>query len=172
MKFTSVLGLLGLSALSQAGRTKRDYVNNDYYVLHLDDSIAPQDVGQRLGLEHQGELEGLTDHHIFSAPKSAEDVVVPELKERKRRRRDVGGNDILDGVLLAKKQEPHRRLSKRIIPPRPADLPLEPRLPQSPVVAAVEKQTKIMRDLDISDPIFKNQWHLFNSARFCVKFLL
>ena len=165
MKFTSLLGVLSLSALSQAGRTKRDYVNNDYYVLHLDDSIAPQDVGQRLGLEHQGELAGLTDHHIFSAPKSEQDIVVPELKERKRRRRDVGGNDILDGVLLAKKQEPHRRLSKRIIPPRPADLPLEPRLPQSPVDWAVEERSKIMQDLDISDPIFKDQWHLYNAVQ-------
>lgn len=164
MKFTTVLALLGFGALSQAARTKRDYTKNDYYVLHLEQSIAPSEVAQRLGLEHQGELEGLSDHHIFSAPKSGDDIVVPELKERKRRKRDVGGDDLLDGVLLAKKQEPRQRLQKRIIPPTPDHL-LQARAPQSPVEWAVEQRQEVMRQLDISDPIFKDQWHLYNAVQ-------
>lgn len=169
MKLSSVLGLLGLASLSSQShvpRAKRDYVNNDYYVLELSSSTSPLEVGRRLGLVHERELEGLRGHHIFTAPRSEDDIVAPALKARRRRKRDeVGGSDVLDGVHLSRKQEPRQRLEKRIIPPRPDDLPLKPRLPQSPNAAAVEERSKIMRDLDIVDPIFKDQWHLFNPVQ-------
>lgn len=169
MKLSSVLGLLGLASLSSQShvfREKRDHVNNDYYVLELDTSTSPQDVAQRLGLEHERELEGLRGHHIFRAPTSADDVVKLALREQRRRKRDgLGGRDVLDGVHFSEKQTLRQRLSKRIIPPRPDDLPLKPRLPQNPVQSAVEERAQIMSDLQIVDPIFKDQWHLFNAVQ-------
>lgn len=165
MKPVSLLGLLGLSALSQATGVRRDYANNDYYVLHLEDVADAQSIADRLGLEFQGQLSELTDHYIFRAPKHDDDVVGTELKARRRRKRDVGDDDVLDGVLLSQKQKPRRHLEKRIIPPRPADLPLPARAPQQPVSSAVQRQTEIMRDLEISDPIFTDQWHLFNTVQ-------
>lgn len=164
MKPGSILGLLGLTTLSQAAGIKRDYANNDYYVLHLERSTPPEDVALRLGLEHQGQLGDLTDHYVFRATKSADDIVKTEIRERKRRKRDVGGHDILDGVLLARKQEPRRHLEKRIVPPRPANMPLKDRAQSSkPLDWAIAKQQQVMHELDIKDPIFKDQWHLLNT---------
>jgi kexin len=164
MRPLSFLGLLGLSTLSQASIVKRDYANNDYYVLHLERGVEPEHVAARLGLEHHGAMQGMGDHHIFRAPKTDDDVV-SEIKQRKRRKRDIAGDDILDRVLLAQKQKPHRHLEKRIIPPPPADLPVKPRTPQKPVDWAVETRAEVMRDLDIKDPIFTDQWHLFNTVQ-------
>ena len=165
MKPLSLLVLLGLSVLSKASLVRRDYANNDYYVLHLERGLLPEDVAARLGLDHQGELRGLTDHHIFRAPKTNDDIVTPEIKERKRRKRDIGGEDVLDGVLLAQKQKARRHLEKRV-PPPPRDLsPPLPRSIQKHVDWAVKKQSKVMDDLQIFDPIFKDQWHLINTVQ-------
>ena len=135
MKLSSVLGLLGLAALSSQSqvqpqshvvRQKRDHVNNDYYVLHLERGVEPRAVAQRLGLEHEGELS-LSDHHMFRSPRSDDDHVKTAIKERKRRKRDAGGQDLLDSVLLSQKQKPRRHLEKRVIPPPPEDRPLQTR---------------------------------------------
>lgn len=165
MRPLSLLALLGLSVLSNASLVRRDYDNNDYYVLHLERGLEPEHVAARLGLDHQGELRGLADHHIFRAPKTDDDIVTPVVKERKRRKRDIGGDDLLDGVLLAQKQKARRHLQKRIIPPPPADLPALPRVPQRSVTVATERQSQVMKDLEISDPIFKDQWHLMNTVQ-------
>lgn len=164
MKAAAVLGLAGLAALSQATRIARDYDNNDYYVLHLDGSIQPDDVAARLGLTHEGQLGELTDHHVFRSDKHERDIVKDEVRARRRRKRDMGGYDILDGVLLTTKQEARSHLQKRIIPPRPA-ADLAPRGPQKPDSAAVVTQENVMRDLGISDPIFRDQWHLYNTQQ-------
>ncbi|KAH6609483.1 subtilisin like protease [Trichoderma cornu-damae] len=164
MKVASVLGLAGLVALSQAARVARDYDKNDYYVLHLDRSVRPSDIAIRLGLTHEGQLGELTDHHVFRAEKHERDIVKDEVRERKRRKRDVGGYDILDGVLLTTKQKARSRLQKRVVPPRPP-AHLLPRLSQKPDDSAVLAQTSVMRDLGIADPTFKEQWHLLNTVQ-------
>ncbi|KAM0524079.1 hypothetical protein ACHAPE_001334 [Trichoderma viride] len=164
MRVASVLGLAGLVAVTQAARIARDYNKNDYYVLHLDRSTPPSDIAARLGLTHEGQLGELTDHHIFRAEKHNRDIVKDEVRERKRRKRDVGGHDILDGVLLTTKQEARSRLQKRIIPPRDDVLP---RLPQNqkPDASAVLTQSNVMKDLGIGDPTFTEQWHLYNTVQ-------
>ncbi len=165
MKPAAILGLVGLTALTSA-QVPRDYENNDYYVLHLDQGIKPDTVAARLGLRHQGQLGTLDDHYIFSSPKQTHDVVDAQLQERKRRKRDSNGFDVLDGVRLSQKQEPKMRLHKRIIPP-PLPGNIGPRLDlaradQQPQPWAIEKQQKFMKALSIADPIFREQWHLFN----------
>ncbi|OAQ76599.1 KEX1 protease precursor [Purpureocillium lilacinum] len=163
MKAASLLGLVGLAALSQAA-LPRDYEKNDYYVLHLDRRTPVAHVAARLGLEHEGQLGELADHHVFRSAKADHDVVRREIQDSRRRKRDVGGRDVLDGVLLATKQEARMRLEKRVIPPAPALAPLPPRAFGTPVAAAVQQQSRLMKTLDIADPIFTEQWHLMNTV--------
>lgn len=161
MKVALLAGLLGLAALSCAGHVPRDYDNNDYYVLHIDADTAPEHVAERLGLRHEGALGALGDHHVFRSPKADHDVVKRELVNSRRRKRSIGEFDVLDGVLLSKKQQVSQRLHKRVIPPPPAGY-VERRANAQPVAWAVEKQANVMKTLQISDPIFHEQWHLFN----------
>lgn len=170
MKISSLLGLAGFAVLSQAARVKRDYENNDYYVLHLDDNTEPEQIAARLNLEHEGRLEALEGHHVFRTVKADQDVIKPQIKERKRRKRDMGDVDVLDGVKLVKKQIPRQPHQKRYPPPampQSRDEPLAglapaPRAFGHAVPEAVERQEKMMQDLGISDPIFTQQWHLLN----------
>lgn len=168
MKVAAILGLAGLAGLAgfTSAQIPRDYDNNDYYVLHLDRDVQPDAVAERLGLRHQGQLGTLDDHYIFSSSKQIHDIVDTQLQERKRRKRDSAGYDVLDGVRLSQKQEPKMRLHKRIIPP-PLPGNIGPRLDvpranQQPQQWAIEKQEKFMKILSIADPIFHEQWHLFN----------
>lgn len=168
MKPLSLLGLVGLAAVSQtasASHVRRDYTDNDYYVLHLERGIDPDAIASRLGLEHRGNLGDMANHHVFRSAKTDDDHVAVEMREHRRRKRDLDGAELLDGVLFAEKQRLHRHLEKRIIPPRPAGLPDRSRSVHSKTVDwAVKKQDAIMADLEISDPIFKDQWHLLNTV--------
>lgn len=151
-------GLAGLSCLVQAGPKTRDYSNNDYYVLHLDRNIEPTDIARRLGLEHQGQLGGLIDHHIFCSPKTDDDIVNAEIKKR-REKGDINfqNPDVLDGIFLSQKQKPQQRLESRL----PVKLdPFPTRLRDTN--SSFTEMDQILKDLEASDPIFKSQWHLFN----------
>lgn len=165
MKVSSLLGLAGLAALSQGAQVARNYAENDYYVLHLDRSTQPEQVAVRLGLTHEGQLGELSDHHVFRTPKLDHDVVKTEIKERRRRKRSIGGSDILDGVLLASKQEARQRLHKRDIPPPPPPGFKLARQADKPDAGLVLTQSKVMKTLDIVDPIFNLQWHLYNTIQ-------
>jgi len=171
MRLHSLVRLLSLSGLANASSLRRrNYETNDYYVLHLDSAVAPADVASQLGLSHEGQLGELEDHHIFSTPKQEGDIVRTALKERRRRKRDVGDVDILDSVKFAQKQQLKARLEKRgAIPPKPAGYvePVTRRqfVEDKPVATALVRQKKVMDTLEISDPIFHEQWHLFNPVQ-------
>lgn len=169
MRLHSLLGLLGLGFVTSASNLHaRNYEAQDYYVLHLDSSTSPSQVATRLGLEHQGQLGELKDHHIFACHKQEEDVVNSELKARRRRKRSLGGSDILDGVKSAQKQKLKARMEKRgPIPPPPEGYtaPVERQAPAAPDAAAVARQDAVAQTLGIHDPIFKEQWHLFNPVQ-------
>lgn len=163
MKISTLLSLAGLTVLSHGSQVPRDYAKNDYYVLHLDRSTTPEQVASRLGLRHEGQLSELEHHHVFRAPKLDHDVVKREIQERKRRKRDVGGSDPLDSVLLSSKQKPRMHLEKRIIPPRPEGHTVVRRQIKAEASDwGLAKQAEVMKKLDIADPIFNEQWHLFN----------
>lgn len=167
MKAAALLGLVGLAAFTSA-QIPRDYENNDYYVLHLDQGVRPDYVAQRLGLRNEGQFSALDDHYVFTSPKQAHDIVKPQLQERRLRKRGSSAYDVLDGVRLAQKQEPKMRLHKRIVPP-PLPGNIGPRLDVSrtdqPQPWAVERQQKVMKVLNIADPIFHEQWHLYNPVQ-------
>lgn len=172
MRLLSLLrfaALASLAPVTSAG--KRDYDKRDYYVLHIDRSAEPSHIAARLGLAHEGQLSDLTDHHVFSAPKVDIDVVKTE---RRRRKRDNTGEDVLDSVLFSAKQEARMRHVKRDIPPimdQPLvrEAPLEGKIlsrqSTKPVAAAVKEQADLAKELDIQDPIFGEQWHLFNTVQ-------
>ncbi|PBP22463.1 subtilase [Diplocarpon rosae] len=166
---SSLLGLFSLGGcLASASHPQaRDYDVHDYYVLHLDPTTVPSQVALELGMTHEGQLGELEDHHIFSSHKQDEDVLRTALTKSKRRKRLTGELDVLDGVRLAQKQKLKPRMEKRgIIPPRPAGYaaPEEERQEVS-VDSAVVKQQEVMKALDIQDPIFHEQWHLFNPVQ-------
>ncbi|KAG8667722.1 pheromone processing endoprotease [Fusarium poae] len=162
MKIASLLSLAGLTALAQGSRPTRDYDANDYYVLHLDSATTPDQVASRLGLAHEGQLGALADHHVFRASKADHDIVKREVSERKRRKRDLGGSDPVDGILLSKKQQARQHLFKRDVPSTPRGWSLFGARADTKVAELAEYQETIMKQLDIQDPIFKEQWHLLN----------
>jgi kexin len=168
MRLHSVLGLIGLGYVATASQVqRRDYDAHDYYVLHLDSTTPPSQIAVKLGLTHEGQLGELQDHHIFSTHKQEEDIVHTALKERKRRKRSTGDLDVLDGIKLSKKQKLKARMEKRgPIPPPPEGYaaPLGKRQ-DAPVDAALMKQAAVAKALDIQDPIFNEQWHLFNPVQ-------
>lgn len=168
MKVFAALGLLGLSWLATAADLRpRDYNAQDFYVLELDSTTSPEQVAAALGLTHEGQLGELDGHHMFSAAKHDDDLVRTALKRRKARR-SLGEADILDGVKFAQKQKLKPRLEKRsVIPPPPEgyEASIIERQADGPDPAAAAKQEAIATALQINDPIFLEQWHLFNPVQ-------
>ncbi|KAM4068065.1 subtilase family protein [Hirsutella rhossiliensis] len=145
--------------------SRRLYDRYDYYVVHLAQSVSPDQVADRFGMQNDGPLPSLSDHFLLRARKTHHDVLKRELQEHRRRKRDLAGPDVLDGVLLARKQVPRMRLEKRFIPP-PPDSALDLRASSpSADAATVERQNLLMDKLNIRDPIFKEQWHLINTLQ-------
>lgn len=124
MKLSSIaIALAGvLLPFVHAFRPPRDHTTNDYYVLQLKPATDPRAIAHKLGLQHEGPLGPLDDHHVFFACKTERDVVAAELKRRKRKRDVVGdspdaaagngtveeeggGEGVLDGILFSQKQQ-------------------------------------------------------------------
>ncbi|KAF4637466.1 hypothetical protein G7Y89_g622 [Cudoniella acicularis] len=168
MKLHSFLGLLGLGSLASATHLRaRNYDAQDYYVLELDPNSPPAQVAIQLGLTYEGQVGELANHYMFSCHKQDKDIVREALKERKRRKRSLGGFDVLDGVKLAEKQKQKARMEKRGIIPSPPEgyaTPVKRQAPP-PVDSAVVKQSAVALALGINDPIFNEQWHLFNPVQ-------
>ncbi|KAI0390290.1 peptidase S8/S53 domain-containing protein [Xylariaceae sp. FL0594] len=166
MKLTSVVGLVvcGLAGLGTSSLHPRSFESNDYYVLEIDSATNPDHVAARLGLRNEGQLGELAGHYIFRAPRTDEDIVKREVQER-RRKRSLGGVDVIDGVKFSQKQKLRPPMPKRVIPPPPAGYFPRHRRQEFPDVKAVQKQKAVMKALDIQDPIFTEQWHLFNSVQ-------
>jgi len=96
---------------------------------------------------------------VFSTPKQDKDVVEDAIQELKRRRRKRGAGyeaSVLGGVLLNQKQVLRKRLVKRDMPS------LLDRA--GPPASAAAQQREVQETLKIKDPIFKSQWHLFNTV--------
>ena len=148
----------------------RSYDTHDFYALHIDAATSPSDVADLLGLHHEGPLGELRDHHLFSTIRSSLDVVDAAQKHLRAQRRKRGGLQephLLDSVRFAQKQKLKARMEKRIPPGRSirAEAPAEGKpkdVAVTPVDSAIEKQRAIARDLEIRDPIFEEQWHLYN----------
>ncbi|KIW65231.1 hypothetical protein PV04_07506 [Phialophora macrospora] len=162
--------------------TLRDYDNNDYFAVHLHPTAVPEDVAHRLGVQLEGRVGELSNHYTFSCVKNTcqelEDSLQELRRRKKRGRRSVDGTEgqithDLRGVLWSEKQQLRHRLVKRIPPPPPSSLrdPQDASGSNSDPAAdlteqdAIQRLNSIAETLDIKDPIFKEQWHLFNTLQ-------
>jgi kexin len=158
----SVVGWLSFAAY--AGHSACDYATRDVYALHLSPGARPGELASALGLIYQGPLGELKDHHLFCSEQQPDDIVksaVQEHRRRKRKRTVDTDTHILDTVLFSQKQKPRRRLHKRLALPWAPGSSWAVAREDGPV-DGIAMQSEIARSLDIKDPIFRDQWHLFN----------
>ncbi|KAK4565453.1 pheromone processing endoprotease [Recurvomyces mirabilis] len=157
-------GLLLWLASDTWAHQNRDYDAHDYYVVELRSGQRAKELSRALDLHYDGPLGALDDHHIFRTETRQDgydhvQTAQEELRLR-RRRRDVGAEEphILDHVLLNKKQDLSTRfpLVKRgVIPPSVRQNAVgDPTL--------IQEGLDIAKTLEITDPIFQDQWHLYN----------
>ncbi|KAI3475344.1 hypothetical protein L1887_63278 [Cichorium endivia] len=151
MKWANALWLL--PAVLRSAYGARDYDAHDYYAVHLSPDILPENLASHLGLDYDGPLGNLADHH---APA----------------KRDVGWDEphVLDNVLLSQKQELHKRfplVKRSALPPLEQEEHLWRRQNDRPKVidSSVQKGLDIAAELEINDPIFQEQWHLYNHVQ-------
>jgi kexin len=153
--------LLSAATFASAGKhlPPRNYSSHDYYAIHISPSTSPAELAAHLGLTYEGPFGTLEDHHVFKAPKHENDIVddaQQDLKTR-RRKREVGPEyHPLDGIHFTQKQKVKARHWKRsVIPPRQERA-------GPPVTDAIKAQREVASKLEIKDPIFEEQWHIFN----------
>ncbi|KAH8697765.1 pheromone processing endoprotease KexB [Talaromyces proteolyticus] len=155
----------------------RTHDTHDFFALHLDDSVAPENVAQALGCHHEGQIGSLQGHHKFSIDRDqapAVELLLEELRVQQKLRRRGSSDasllqkreDGLDGVLWSQKLVLKHRLHKR----GPVDLsslpkPDEQLTPRQVDQDAIIRQKRIASDLEIRDPHFDKQWHLFNPVQ-------
>ena len=175
MLLSHALVWLALACLSSAkGIHLRHHDTHDYYALHLQPDVSPHAVASALGLDYEGKTGELPDHHTFSCPRTQEhqaDDILANVRRRRRKRSELTGIEALDGILWSQKQKVKPRMQKRsIIPPPPigrAGAPIAQSDKTQPVAveAAVAARKEVARKLSIEDPIFGEQWHLFNTIQ-------
>ncbi|KAF2118229.1 KEX1 protease precursor [Lophiotrema nucula] len=159
MRAFAFWSLLGAATLAAAAHLPpRDYSSHDYYAIHLTSSTSPAELAARLGLTYDGPLATVNDHHVFKAPKHSHDIVEDAIQDlkRRRRKRDLAALEPhpLDHVRWTRKQQ---------IKPRHVKRNQIPEVRAGPPVDAVGVQREIARELEIKDPIFEEQWHIFNT---------
>jgi kexin len=164
---------------------RRDYDTRDYFAVHLHGSSLPSNIARSLGAQLEGPLGSLPDHYTFSCPKhlgSSLDDTLQDLRRRRKRRRSLGYDHIsgmpagdldpLEGILWHQKQELRQRHVKRV--PAPPPVSRQAVAPGASNVNDTEKAAQeaarlqldeIATTLGIQDPIFKEQWHLFNPVQ-------
>lgn len=153
--------LVGISSATRSHRGNRNYDIYDYYAVHVDSSTSPSELALHTGLEYDGRWAADEQYHIFRADKHDEDLIkesIRNLKQRRKSKRDLQAH-VLDGVRYSKKQNRVNRLVKRgAIPPSNAV-----DTSKKTIEAAVLERASAVKDLGIGDPIFNEQWHLFNT---------
>ena len=169
------LGLLALTSSclvsAQNVLKPRNFETHDYYTLYLKRGESPDAIAQTLGLRNEGPVGELADHYYFSAKRGEHQVEETLANFRMRRRkRDLQG-DGLDGIISYHKQQLKPRLVKRaVIPPAPVSARAPPFIPggknggPSASAQAITQREHIQKTLSITDPIFTEQWHLFNTV--------
>lgn len=143
-----------------ANLVARNLQVRDYYVLHLKSDTEAIDVVPELELNYEGPLGEIPDHYIFSSTKSDEDMVKRAIKDTQRKR--GARRDILDSILFSQKQRLHDPPMIRKVPPAPAGFHPLRHNTDAPSNDALTRQRSIMSQLEIIDPVFRDQWHLFN----------
>jgi kexin len=161
MRILHFWNLLSAASLATAAQhlPPRNYSSHDYYAVHISPSTSPLELAAHLGLTYEGPLSSLAEHHVFKAPKHDSDVVHDARQELKRRRlkREVGlERSPLDSIHFTQKQKIKPRHWKRSV------IPERQERAGPPVTDAIKAQREAANKLQIHDPIFEEQWHIFN----------
>lgn len=182
------MGWLALACFSSAANLHvRSHDTHEYYALHLRPDTPPLHVASALGLDYEGKLGELPDHHTFSSPrikKHGADGILDDLRRRRRKRDLSTGVGVLDSILWSQKQKVKPRMQKRTIIPSPQvrdgpnggeaeggknsgliTVPNGQDGKSTALQAAVAVRDEIAKNLGIEDPIFGDQWHLFNTVQ-------
>lgn len=176
MWFTKgIVAAFGLSCAATALSHPSPYDTRDFFALHLDDSTSPSQIAEHLGVRHEGRIGELSGHHTFSLPKEKRtglNALLEDLRDRRtlRRRLEREGSsalgkryDALDGVLWSQELVPKQRLHRRRPPPIDRSAVYGEQYQNAPQDSAAAQYRKaLVSALDISDPIFNEQWHLHN----------
>ena len=171
---TLALALIAPAFLSSAANFhSRNHDTHEYYALHLRPDVSPLHVATALGLDYEGKLGELPDHYAFSSSRHREhgaDEILQDLRRRRRKRESNPDGMVLDAVLWSQKQKLKPRMEKRaILPPHSAradSLNRDDTNGQAASMdAAVALRKEIARTLKIQDPIFAEQWHLYNAVQ-------
>ena len=172
MHFSNLFALLAAASqcLTAADVLKpRNYEENDYFTLHLRSEQSPEDVARALNLRNEGQVGELKDHYMFSAKRGTHNAesLLSDLN-MKRRKRDVLPEG-LDGVLWHTKSKLKKRHVKRLPPPLPAraDNVIPGPAAAGPIsnAEATTKKLEVATKLGITDPIWNDQWHLYNTEQ-------
>nr|AJD23196.1 kex protein [Onygena corvina] len=179
MKLRNVLQLMSLivgASAANVSLNRRDHGTHDYFAVHLHSSISPLEVERLLGARHEGQIGELDGHHTFSFPKERSgdlEHILEDLQRRGHQRRSLEARGVyadregLNGILWSEKLRPSKHLYKRVPPPNLPSGPIaiNARSPDGPDnQAAIARQNEIASKLNIKDPMFKEQWHLFNTV--------
>lgn len=175
MRITQCFGLFALFCFGLAEKPHiRHHHTHDYYAMHLDPGVSPDHIASLLDLVYEGPLGELQDHHTFSTPRGQEhpaDRVLEDLRKRRRKRDGLqGAAGAVDGILWSQKQKLKPRMHKRGVIPPPfegATIKMPRAVEPRPVAieAAVAMRQEVADQLNIRDPIFPDQWHLFNTVQ-------
>lgn len=174
MHVSSWLGLFAWACLGTASSLKaRNHEIYDYYTLQLECYASPEAVARDLGLTYEGQLGELPDHYYYSAPRGTArraEGLLDSLRLQRRRRDAVPGSETFNTIMWSQKQKLKPRMQKRsAIPaaPPPVTRPVIDDAKDQEIdagTAAIKERQDIARKLSIHDPIFADQWHLFNSV--------
>jgi kexin len=161
MRILNLWNLLSAASLATAAQhlPPRNYSTHDYYAVHIAPTANPSELAQYLGLKYEGPLSSLAEHHVFKAPKHDNDVVDDARQDlkRRRRKREIGyESHPLDSIRFTQKQKIKPRHWKRSV------IPERQERAGPPVTDAIRAQREVAVKLDIHDPIFEEQWHIFN----------
>jgi kexin len=161
MRILNLWSLLSAASLTTAAQhlPPRNYSTHDYYAVHIAPNANPSELAQYLGLTYEGPLNSLAEHHVFKAPKHENDVVDDARQDlkRRRRKREIGyESHPLDSIHFTQKQKIKPRHWKRSV------IPERQERAGPPVTDAIRAQREVATKLDIHDPIFEEQWHIFN----------
>ncbi|BCS27853.1 S8 family peptidase [Aspergillus puulaauensis] len=141
---------------------RRSHGTHDYFALHIHPQASPDEVALRLGLQHEGSIGELANHHAFSVPNVPKDGNSAGIAQLLYIAREAHNGS--DAPFWVSKLAPaDDSLQRRIIPPQELRAP-DKTLLEQPDDAAVQAQGQVVSLLGIKDPSFE-QWHLFNTVQ-------
>lgn len=136
--------LLGTVA---ANLQSRDYIGRTYYAIHVKDPLLLDLALQSLEAVLEHPFEKLADHYLISVPKTGGPL----------RKRSSAFVELLE------EQTPRQRHKRFINATDPSSYSYTPHNQRQTEPDLTQELAEIQERFDIRDPIFPDQWHLFNA---------